>query len=88
MPLILTQVREEDGRIRNDAAVNSGNVLAAAAELAVELADLSGAEALFLEAAEAYRTALGQEEDADVSKFSNRCFEIVSFPCRFQVARC
>ena len=57
------QVRAGDGRVRADAAVNSGNALAAAAE--AERAGAGGrAGAMLSEAAAAYRSALEQEEDA------------------------
>jgi len=59
------QVRAGDGRVRADAAVNSGNALAAAAE--AERAAGGGAgrpHSLLAAAAYAYRAALAQEEDA------------------------
>ncbi|KAK9838501.1 hypothetical protein WJX81_003740 [Elliptochloris bilobata] len=57
------QVRAGDGRVHADAAVNSGNALAAAAE--AERASGGGrAGAMLAEAAQAYRAALEQEEDA------------------------
>ena len=62
-PLNPVQVRAGDGRVRADAAVNSGNALAAAAE--AERASGGGrAGAMLSEAAAAYRSALEEEEDA------------------------
>lgn len=62
------QVRAGDGRVRADAAVNSGNALALAAE-AERGSGGARAPSLLLEAAQAYRVALDQEEDALVHKF-------------------
>ncbi len=59
------QVRAGDGRVRADAAVNSGNALAAAAEAERAVGGAGGRpHSLLSAAAGAYRAALAQEEDA------------------------
>ncbi len=71
-------MRAGDGRVRADAAVNSGNALALAAE-----AERGGggarAPSLLSEAAQAYRVALDQESDALVHKlsYSHSCTAVV-----------
>lgn len=62
-------MRTGDGRVRADAAVNTGNALASAAE--AERGGGGGrAAALLAQAADAYRAALAQEEDALVPTLS------------------
>ncbi len=58
------QVRAGDGRVRADAAVNSGNALAAAAEAERAAGAAGRSHSLLVAAAGAYRAALAQEEDA------------------------
>ena len=64
--------------MRNDAAVNSGNTLAAAAELAAELAETSRCAGAIFEAADAYRTAISQEEDADVRPLKRKIYKFIA----------